>query len=372
MIVTSSLIQVGTARSQPGQIVYGRFDAVALPTGGFNSFPVIIAQGRSKGPVLWLTGNIHGGEYDGLAVIHQFFRSNILDGLKGTVVAIPTLSPAGLRVGERSPYYLRGKDPNRLFPGLPGADDHEDVVPPSALELAYERLFETIDATADYLLDFHNYGIQSIPFALRDPIFYREPRDKPVARKLQETVGEMLQALGLTIINEYASDRYLRMNLHRSVSGAALNRARIPAVTVEVGGQLAVNTGHVRAVVVGIRNMMRWAGMLAGSPEPLPPEFPIIRPNYAMRRTTHPRVPEACLVYHLVQPGDAVRAGDPVAHMADIYGRPVGAPDGLLRTEYDGFVMGIFPGIAFYPNEAIIGLAVRDEGDLIVQAPRRW
>jgi hypothetical protein len=362
-------IQVGTARSQPGEIVYGQFDAVPLPTGGMDSFPIIIAQGRmGKGPVLWLTANIHGGEYDGLAVIHQIVRPDLLADLKGAVIAVPTLSPAGLRIGERSPYYLRGKDPNRLFPGLPGADDNEDVFPPSALELAYKRLYERIDATANYLIDFHNYGIRSIPFAFRDPIFYREARDKPVARKLQQTVGDMLNALGLTVVNEYASDRYLQMDLHRSVSGAALNRGRIPAVTIEVGGQLTVNVSHVQAVVIGVRNVMRWAGMLPGPVEPMP-AVPIIKPGYPVRRTTHPRVPEACIIHHLVQPGDSVRAGDPVARMVDIFGRPVGTKDGLLRTEYDGFVMGLFPGIAFYPNEAILGLAVLDDGELILQIP---
>ena len=40
-------IQIGTARSQPGDIVYGQFDAVPLPTGGMDAFPVIIAQGRA-------------------------------------------------------------------------------------------------------------------------------------------------------------------------------------------------------------------------------------------------------------------------------------------------------------------------------------
>ncbi len=367
--MTSSVIQVGTARSKPGEIVYGQFEAVPLPTGGADFFPVIIAQGRmADGPVLWLTANIHGGEYDGLAVLHQFMHADLPDQLTGTVIAIPTLSPAGLRIGERSPYYLRGKDPNRIFPGLAGSDDEDEGAPPSALELAYERLFDLVDATADYLIDLHDYGIRAIPFAFRDPIFYREARDKPVARKLQQTVGEMLDALGLTVVNEYASDKYLKMNLHRSVSGAALNRARIPAITIEIGGQQTVNMSYVQAVVVGIRNVMRWAGMLPGSHEPMP-DVPIVRPGFPVRRTTHPRVPEACIVHHLVQPGDMVRAGDPVARMVDIYGRPVGSEDGLLRTDYDGFVMGLFPGIAFYPNEAVMGLAIPDDSDLIVQVP---
>jgi hypothetical protein len=55
--------------------------------------------------------------------------------------------------------------------------------------------------------------------------------------------------------------------------------------------------------------------------------------------------------------------------MVDIYGRPAGPDDGLLRTDYDGFVMGLFPGMAFYPNDSIIGLAVRDDSDLVLPVP---
>jgi len=365
----SPSLLIGTAHSKPNSIVYGAFEAVPLPTGGIDSFPVIVAQGKSSsGPVLWLTANIHGAEYDGIAVIHGLLTPDLLSNLAGTIVAIPTLSPAGLRDSERSPQYLHGKDPNRLFPDLPIMEDSNDSEPSSALELAFARVFERVDATADYLIDLHNYGIRSIPFAFRDPIFYREARDRPVAAKLQHTLGEMLDALGLTVVNEYPSDKYLKSNLHRSVSGSALNRARIPAVTIEIGGQRTVNTLYVEAVMAGIRNVMRWAGMLPGPLEPMP-DVPVIKPGFPVRRTTHPHVSQACLVHYLVEPGDRLEAGDPVARMVDIYGQPLGPDGGLLRTNSDGFVLGLFPRMAFYANEPIIGLAVRDDSDLVIQFP---
>lgn len=359
-------IHVGTAQSRPGHITYGLFDAVPLPTGGNDQFPVIIAQGLdAKGPVLWLTANIHGGEYNGLATIHELIGPELVDRLTGTIVAIPTLSPSGLRIGERSPYYLRGRDPNRMFPGAPGLNDSEPSAP-TALEAAYARLFERIDATADFLIDLHDYGIDAIPFVFRDPVFYREPRDRPVAERLQHKVGEMLAALGLTVVNEYVSDEYVKMNLHRSVSGATLNTGRIPAVTIEIGGQRTVNRAHVHAVAAGIRNVLRWAGMLPGDPEPIR-EVPVIDLGYPVHRTTHPRVPQACLVHYLLRPGERFHEGDALARLVDVFGRPVGSGDGLLRADQDGFVLGLFPGMAFYPNDSIMGLAVRDTHERVIQ-----
>ncbi|MCZ2097886.1 MAG: succinylglutamate desuccinylase/aspartoacylase family protein, partial [Anaerolineae bacterium] len=270
---------------------------------------------------------------------------------------------------ERSPYYLYGRDPNRLFPAMSGTLDENDTAFPSALEMAYARLFERIAATGDYLIDLHNYGAVSIPFAFRDPVFYRDGRDKGVARKLQETVGAMLKAMGLTVVNEYVSAQYIKLHLHRSVSGAALNTARIPAVTVELGGQRVVNVRHVRAAAAGIRNVMRWAGMLPDPVEPIR-DVPVIDLGHPVRRIQHPRVTTACIVQHLVQPGERVERGQPVARMVDVFGRPVETSDGVLCTEFDGFVLGLYPSLAHYPNEAVLGLAVRDDSSLVQPIPR--
>lgn len=364
-------IQIGTARSQPGAITYGTLDAVPLPTGGMDSFPIVIAQGKNgSSPVLWVTGNIHGAEFDGLAAIHHLLTPELVEQLTGTVIAVPTLNPAGLRTAERSPYYLHGRDPNRLFPPMAGTVDESDMAYPTALETAYARLFERIAATADYLIDLHDYGAISIPFAIRDPVLYRNGREKALAQKLQDTVGEMLQAMGLTIVHEYVSEQYLKMQLHRSVSGAALNTARIPAITVELGGQRVVNVTHVRAAVAGIRNVMRWAKMLPGSYEPIH-DVPVLDLGYPVRRMQHPRVKQACIVHHLVQPGERVRRGDPVARAVDVFGRPIEG-NGLLYSEFDGFVLGLYSSLAYYPNDGVMGLAVRDDAGAIVYQVGRF
>lgn len=363
-------IQIGTARSQPGAITYGTLDAVPLPTGGTDSFPIVIAQGKDgPHPILWLTGNIHGGEFDGLATIHHLITPELVEQLTGTLIAVPTLNPAGLRTHERSPYYLHGRDPNRLFPAMAGTVDDSEVAFPSALETAYTRLFERIAATADYLIDLHNYGATSIPFAIRDPVLYRDGREKALARKLQDTVGEMLQAMGLTVVHEYVSDQYLKLHLHRSVSGAALNTGRIPAITVELGGQRVVNASHVRAAAASIRNVMRWAKMLPGDYEPIR-DVPVLDLGYPVRRVQHPRVPQACIVHHLLEPGTRVRRGDPVARAVDVFGRPIEG-NGLLRSEFDGFVLGLYSSLAFYPNDAVMGLAVRDDTNALVYQVKR-
>src|SRR6185369_15071728 len=97
-------IQISTAISEPNKIVYGQFKGVGLPTGGSDDMPVIIAQGKEDGACLWITGSIHGNEYSGLSAILTLLgvdgRDFPLDDLRGTVVMMPCLNPAGLRTNS--------------------------------------------------------------------------------------------------------------------------------------------------------------------------------------------------------------------------------------------------------------------------------
>lgn len=368
-------LQIGSAVAQPGRIVYGTFQGVELPTGGSDDIPVIIAQGKQDGSTLWVTGSIHGNEYSGLSTILQLLGANGADlplaQMRGTLVLIPTLSPAGIRIGERAPYYNFGSDPNRMFPDMKSSTQSEEAQEEdtsAALERVYARLYEVIESSADYLIDLHNAVIGSLGFSFRDPIYYTEDFSRQQAEELMEQLDGMLEAFGMPILNEFPSKQYLNRSLHRSVSGAVVNRARKPAFTVELGGYDAVDALLRDAAVVGIRNVMRWAGMLNDDREPMPP-IPYPQVDYAVRRKMHPRVPRSGIVTHLVKTGDVFRKGDALARLTDIYGRPLGEDNGLLRSEHDGYVVGWLSGIVYYENEACLWLAVRDESEMILPHP---
>jgi predicted deacylase len=363
-------LRVGTAQGKAGEITYGTFEGVQMPTGSSDDLPVIIAQGKRDGPVMWVTASIHGNEYTGISTIHRLLTPALVADLRGAIIAVPTLNPAGLRVGERRAYYLKNQDPNRLFPaggkklptlaGLPG-----DPEPISALESVYQRLFEKIVENCDYLIDLHNYSLNSLPFAFRDPIGYTDEQDKAAARQLQMVMDSMLKAFGHTIINEYATADYLKRNLHRSVSGAVLNMARIPAFTVELGGYLSVDPAIVAACCAGLRNTMRFAGMLDSAMEPVT-GIDVLTPTHPIRRIQHPYAPQSGIIAYYVKSGDQLKRGDAIGRLTDIWGRPIGVNDGLIKTDHDGYVLGVAQGAAFYQGESLLSLAIRDDSDLLV------
>jgi predicted deacylase len=126
-----------------------------LPTGGIEH-PLIIAQGRRDGPCLWITTGIHGPEHTGLNVMHQVVTPALVRRLRGTVVAVPALNPAGLRTAERR--LTLHDDPNRLFPHSqpPDPDDPPAPKPPTPSTAGSH--------SADYLIDIHNAWVGSLPF----------------------------------------------------------------------------------------------------------------------------------------------------------------------------------------------------------------
>ncbi|MCB9419613.1 MAG: succinylglutamate desuccinylase/aspartoacylase family protein [Ardenticatenaceae bacterium] len=366
----SGAITLGTATAVPGTIQYGQWGAISHPTGHDDFLPVIIAQGQRDGPCIWLTAGIHGPEHAGPSVLYRLITQELVDELRGTIVALPALSPAGLRTKSYVPYHLP-KNPNRMWPdGKPAKEQDPDLDPPSAVEHAFARLFEIVRETADYMIDYHNAWIDSISFVFQDRVLYRNDGDAAASKAAAETLAvqqqEMMAAYGHTIVTEFPAKYYVKQDLHRSTTGAALLVGGIPSFTVELGTGLMPDPAIVAASAAGTRNVLRWAGMLDSPLEPIN-GIKVVDPGFRTRRSPAARVDEACVVLHLVQAGDMVKKGDPIAEIRDVWGRPLNG--GLLRAQHDGFVIGRAHGIYFYPGDTVVALSIRDEEPVVAPYP---
>lgn len=358
-------LTIGNVTARRGHYSYGTLASMPLPSGGTESWPVIVAQG-DEGPVLWLTANIHGGEVAGLAAIQDVLAPDLPQRLRGAIVAVPTLNPAGLRIGDRRAYYDE-HDPNRLFPHHKDGAEHDDEeIYPSPYAIMAREIAAAIRGSAEYLIDLHCAWPLSVPFTIRDRVLYREERERPQAEKLQRTLDGMARAFGLAVVNEYPARKYIKQELHRSVAGFALNELRIPAFTVELGPTGIVEPHALSAGRQGIENVLMWLGMLPGTPRPITC-VPVPDVGYSVCREEHPRVSTAGLVTYRVKAGDVVREGDVIAALRDVYARPIG--DGVVRTAKAGWVIGLCAGMAVYPNTYLAELAVRDVEPLIARHP---
>ena len=375
---------LGTASAAPGEFDRGWFTVADLPTGASERLPVAIANGAADGPTLWLTGGVHGDEATGVAVVQDAMAA--LDGdrladLAGAVVAVPVVSPAGLRRNERHTYYA-DEDPNRHFPDA----DAESARPPRLQERVDARLYAAITGeaaddgsaetdrdgpgegvAADALIDCHTAGVGSEPFAIRDRVLYGDRRNEDEAAELSAELGRIVDAFGFPTLREYPAAEYVEENLQRSTAGAVLNEAGIPAFTAELGAHSVVDDGLVDAGVAGIFAVAVELELLTpdttpaavGEPadhfDPGPVDFPV-------RRYRGPTTDVAGLIRHRVAAGDRFDAGDVLADVV----AATGAERGEVTVDRDGYVLGRTEGLAVYEGDPIGSLAVRDDGDLVV------
>lgn len=79
------------------------------------SLPVGVLHGSTPGPVIWISGAIHGDELNGVPIIRHVLDRIDPAKLSGTVLAVPVINVLG--VVQESRYLPDRRDLNRCFPG---------------------------------------------------------------------------------------------------------------------------------------------------------------------------------------------------------------------------------------------------------------
>lgn len=360
-------LQIGTAIANPGGHAFGTIRVLELPTGGYEEIPVIITQGRESGPIVWVTANIHGGELTGIASIHRLLSMELPRHMRGTLILLPSINPAGLQVMQRYPYY-EAKDPNRVWPGFKRSVSSD--VPPAIYQQIAQQIFDAIVATdPDCLLDLHNASIDSIPFTIRDRVLYAidaDDKEKASADDLAQRLDWLAKTVGLSLVNESPAAKYVDLALHRSVAGSMVNTAGIPSLTLELGMGMAIDPAAVDAGTDGILNVLRGFEMLPGDPQPIS-QVRVIDLGFPVRRDDSARAPVSGILQSVVRPGQPFAAGDLLARMVDIFGRSMDG--GEIIAQHDGWLVGWSNGIAKYRGQPVAALAIRDDEPLTGPQP---
>lgn len=80
------------------------------------TIPVEVIRGKEEGPVMFVSGAIHGDEINGVESIKRLLsRKKILSSIKGTLIAVPIVNVFGFNRNLR--YLPDRRDLNRTFPG---------------------------------------------------------------------------------------------------------------------------------------------------------------------------------------------------------------------------------------------------------------
>lgn len=141
------IIEVNGNKIKRGEDKLIEISISRLPTYTDINLPVRVIRSAEEGPVLLLSGGLHGDEINGIEIVRRMLAKNLLYPDRGTVIAVPLMNVYGFIQNVRG--VPDGKDINRSFPGVKGGS--------LAKLVAYTIMSELIPKI-DYGIDFHTGG----------------------------------------------------------------------------------------------------------------------------------------------------------------------------------------------------------------------
>jgi N-alpha-acetyl-L-2,4-diaminobutyrate deacetylase len=245
----------------------------------------VIANGA--GPTALMTGANHGDEYEGPIALQELAISLQPEEIEGRVIILPMMNMPAFATGTRcSP--IDGANMNRSFPG-------------SATGSVTQKLCHYIATRlvphADIVLDFHSGGstLDFLPFA--------------AAHILEDKKQESACMAAMQAFNAPYSVRMLEID-NVGMFDTEVESQGKTFVTTELGG---AGTSTARSVAIarkGIRNLLIHAGILQGEME-VAPSVQLDMPDadcFLFAET-------AGLIEYMLELGDSVRLGQPVARI---------------------------------------------------------
>lgn len=298
------------------EVQAGQSAQVRLPVGTFLtheelSIQVTVIHGRLPGPVMLVSGCIHGDEYNGAEIIRRILRTKSVKKLKGTLLAVPIVNRPGFI--RRARYMPDRRDLNRLFPGSATG----------SLGARLAKVFsEQLIRQADCIIDLHTGAV-----------------NRPNLSQIRVTSGD---EHSIALARVFSPPVILTASQREQTLRATCIAYRKPVLLYESGEALRLDSSSIRYGVQGILSVMGHLGMLPRRSRRKARSEAIL-----CHKSFWQRAPQGGIFTPLVSLGKAVTQGSLLGFIAD----PQGSSETEVIASYAGVIIG-------RTNEA-----VADEGD---------
>lgn len=263
------------------------------------SLSVEVIHGRTDGPVMFVSGAVHGDEIIGVEIVRRLRRESALKTIAGTLLLIPVVNAYGF-VGL-SRYLPDRRDLNRSFPGSSNGS--------LAAQLANIFMREIV-SPSDYGIDLHSGAV------------HRANLPQIRAKLDNEKIRALASAFGAPIaLNAQYRDGSLRQ--------AAQDKG-CSMLLYEAGEALRFDEKAIRIGVRGVINVLRALGM--SPPAHGKPHDGTVYSN-ASRWV---RAPIGGVMRTKKNLGDLVEAGDVIAKISD----PFGSNEKTVQSTASGLIIG--------------------------------
>lgn len=289
-----------------------------LPTHTPIELPVRIFRAPKPGPVLLLTGGLHGDEINGVEIVRRMIYRKMIQPDRGTVIAIPLVNVYGFIQSARG--VPDGKDINRSFPGSKSG---------SLAKLVAHTLIREIIPLVDVGVDFHTGGASRANFPQIRCSF-----------ELEKNL-ELARAFGAPVVlHSRPIDKSFRK---------AAARSGKPILVYESGEAHRFDERGIEEGIEGTLRLMSYLGMMESeTPSETAPAF--------YRKSTWIRARTAGLFRPEVELGQSVRSRQKLGRITDPFG------DEMVRvqTRREGRVIGINYSPVVHKGDALLHLAYEE------------
>lgn len=263
------------------------------------NMPVHIIRGSSPGPVLCVTGAVHGDEINSVEIIRRLLKKHFPKNLKGTLISVPIVNIYGFLAQNR--YLPDRRDLNRAFPGSNKGS--------LAARLAYLVMNELV-AKATHFIDLHTGSLQRINLPQ-----IRTNLDVPHTERLAKAFNAPV------ILHSKERDGSLRQ---------AGNDKGIPSLLYEAGEALRFNETAIHIGLKGILNVMHALNMLSHQHPTTLPHPPIARSSLWVR------APHSGILRAFKTLGKKVKKGEVLGMIVN----PIGEEEYEVDARISGMIIG--------------------------------
>jgi uncharacterized protein len=312
----SDVLQINGEKIKRGEDKHLYLRIARLPTYTNIDLPVRVIRAEQPGPVLLLTGGLHGDEINGIEIVRRMLAKKLLNPQAGTVIAIPLMNVYGFIQNVRG--VPDGKDINRSFPGSKSG---------SLAKLVAYTIMNEIIPKIDYGIDFHTGGASRSNY--------------PQIRCVLDIAKNM------ELARAFAPDIMLHSPLIDKSFRKAAHRKNKHILVFETGESLRFDESGIQKGIDGTLRLMKYLGMRDAAPEAGETE---IYTNSSWVRASF-----AGLFNSKIKLGETIKKRQVLGVITDPFGNEVFT----IKSRYEGRVIGLNYCPVVHKGDAILHIATQ-------------
>lgn len=271
-----------------------------LPTHTLIDLPIFIRSSPQEGPVVLISGGVHGDEINGIATAKKLLEAfdQELDLLRGAVIVIPLVNIYGFLSNSRT--FPDGRDLNRSFPGSKKGS--------LASRIAHILSAEILPHI-DFGIDFHTGG--------------RMISNHPQIRvDFKDKIGvELAKAFGTHYV---VHSKHIEKSFRKT---AYKNKKHL--LVYEGGESMRLDSYSIEEAITGTKRLLHHLEMIH-SPQ-------VLQTTLVIKESSWIRAKASGIFSCVAQLGDFVRKGEVLASISDPYGQVV-VP---IKASTTGHLIGV-------------------------------